>query len=64
MGPRAIKDSFHLYFQTFPKIARVKKRREQFWENFLFLIKPLSIPNSASPSRNVFSARGLVTLLL
>ena len=28
---------------------------------FLFLIKPLSIPNSASPSRNVFSARGLVT---
>ena len=32
--------------------------------NFLFLIKPLSIPNSASPSRNVFSARGLVTSLL
>ena len=32
--------------------------------NFLFLIKPLSIPNSASPSRNIFSARGLVTSLL
>ena len=33
--------------------------------NVLFLIKPLSIPiNSASQSRNVFSARGLVTSLL
>ena len=32
--------------------------------NFLFLTKPLSIPNSSSPSRNVFSARGLVTSLL
>ena len=31
---------------------------------FLFLLKPLSIPNSAGPSRNVFSARGLVTSLL
>ena len=29
--------------------------------NVLFLIKPLSTPNSASISRNVFSARGLVT---
>ena len=32
--------------------------------NFLFLIKPLSTPNSKSPSRNVFSTRGLVTSLL
>ena len=32
--------------------------------NVLFLIKPLSVPNSASPSRNVFSARGLITSLL
>ena len=32
--------------------------------NFLFLTKPLSIPNSLSPSRNVFSAWGLVTSLL
>ena len=32
--------------------------------NFLFLIKPLWTPNSATPSRNVFSARGLVTSLL
>ena len=31
--------------------------------NFLFLIKPLSIPNSASPSGNVFSALGFVTSL-
>ena len=31
---------------------------------FLFLIKPLSIPNSVSPSWNVFSARSLVTSLL
>ena len=30
----------------------------------LFLIKPLSTPISASPSRNLFSARGLVTSLL
>ena len=32
--------------------------------NFMFLIKPLSTPNSASPSRNVFSTRSLVTSLL
>ena len=32
--------------------------------NFLFLIKPLSIPNSARPSRNVFSPQGLITSLL
>ena len=32
--------------------------------NFLFLIKPSSILNSASSSRNVFSAEGLVTSLL
>ena len=34
------------------------------FSNVLFLTKPLSIPNSASQSRNVFSARGLVTSLL
>ena len=33
MGLRAIKDKFHLYFQSFPKITRVAKRRGQFWEN-------------------------------
>ena len=32
--------------------------------NFLFLIKPLSNPTSASSSRNVLSARGLATSLL
>ena len=31
---------------------------------FLFLIKPLSTPISAIPSRNVFNARGLDTLSL
>ena len=31
---------------------------------FLLNHKPLSIPNAASPSRNVFNARGLVTSLL
>ena len=30
------------------------------FRTFLFLITPLSTPNSASPSRRVFSARGLV----
>ena len=29
--------------------------------NSLLLIKPLSTPNSASPSMNTFNARGLVT---
>ena len=33
----------------------------QSFRTFLFLITPLSTPNSASPSRRVFSARGLVT---
>ena len=30
MGPGAIKDKFHEYFQSFHKIALVAKRRGQF----------------------------------
>ena len=34
MGPRAIKDSFHAYFQSFHKIALSPEARRAVWKTF------------------------------
>ena len=61
MNPPHYYSRYRKYFLHFTSLFPFLLNRPA---TFLFLIKALSTPNSASPSRNVFSARGLATSLL
>ena len=61
-GANSIQDTTCLMSRTHQSSRNVNRDFQNIKSisNFLFLNKALLVPNSASPSSNVFSARGLV----